>query len=795
MSTPVKVGVFIVGILVILAVVLTVIVKTQVTPEKVRETLLPLVEKSLQRNVEFGEISIGLFSGISVADLKVLQKDAEGEFFSVELVELRYQLWPLLTGKVVVNQVLFDHPKINIIRMPDGRFNFSDLLPEATVDENNTVTTDHIDRSPALPAAFNLLVKEVNVKAGELQYVDKYTNARSPFRYALNNLNFKARQITLDKSFPIDLSAVVNGSNIDISGNYDFSRRAGDLMIHLAPLDLVQFAPYYRDNIPGKLGSAQLALNLEVDIKPEILFSKGKIIFDDVDLVLNQFPDTGLKKASLGADYALSYNVNKQLLDISTLLLNFNGINLGAEGEFDLSASNPFLMFTLLFDQFDLREVMQNLPLELSRDYQKYSFAGLVDGRINLAGKLSSGIDLLKSAQLSLSDVRASSENLRAGISGDVTYIDNIFQSDNLLLQYGDQQVKLQVKAEKSPSNLFRGDFVLTADTLNLNKILPDPGSVVQDTSPNGSDMTQVEHRKTLADEIGPFDIPVDMVGTLAINRLIYKDLNIDKVAANLSLKNNRLSIRNLSSQIGGGELKASTRINLGVKGLAYKGQMVLRQPNITTLVTGLFPEARQSISGQLQWQNSFSGRGTIPDNLLQVLQVEGELALRQGIVKGSPLLEKLAGFLGNQDLKVLSFRSLTGQYDLRDGLANVVGNLDSSKTKLTPKGTIDIEGRLNLNLDARLAPEIMDKLGVSRSLKQVTVDQDGWGVLPLKIKGTLNRPTIGFDSTALQNQALEKAKERASQKLLEKIAPGAGGDAEPIKKMLDKTLDKLFGR
>ncbi|MFK5926596.1 MAG: DUF748 domain-containing protein, partial [Desulfuromusa sp.] len=558
MSTPVKFGVFLVSVLVILAVALTVFVKTQVTPEKVRHILLPMLEKSLQRNVDFGEVTVGLFSGISVADLKVLQQDSAEDFFSVKAVVFHYQLWPLLTGKISISQVVLDRPEIFCVRLPDGQFNFSDLLPEPAAKDGRA-TTDSNNKTTVLTAAFNLLVKEVNIKDGAIQYVDKFKNPRSPFRYTLNNLNIKARQITLDKSFPIDLSAVVNGSNIDISGNYDFSRRAGGLMIHLAPLDLVQFAPYYRDNLPGKLGSAHLSLNLEVDIQPEILSSKGKITLDDVDLVLKKFPDTGLKKASLGADYALSYNVNKQLLDISTLLLNFNGINLGAEGQFDLSASEPFLVFTLLFDQFDLREVMQNLPLELSRDYQKYSFAGLVDGRINLAGKLSHGINLLKSAQLSLSDVRASSENLRAGISGDVSYVDKVFQSDNLRLQYGDQQVELQIKAERSSDDLFHGNFILTADTLDLNRILPEPNLAAKEISLNDSDSTQAEYQKTLAEEIGPFDIPVDMVGTLAINRLIYKELNIDKVTADLSLKNNYLSIQNLSSQIGAGELKASS--------------------------------------------------------------------------------------------------------------------------------------------------------------------------------------------------------------------------------------------
>ena len=91
MSTPVKFSIYIVIAVVICAVVLSVTVKTQVTPEKVRKTLLPILEKTLDRKVDFGEISIGLFTGIVVSDLSVKQKNAKDIFFTVESVELHYR--------------------------------------------------------------------------------------------------------------------------------------------------------------------------------------------------------------------------------------------------------------------------------------------------------------------------------------------------------------------------------------------------------------------------------------------------------------------------------------------------------------------------------------------------------------------------------------------------------------------------------------------------------------------------------------------------------------------------------
>jgi AsmA protein len=432
---------------------------------------------------------------------------------------------------------------------------------------------------------------------------------------------------------------------------------------------------------------------------------------------------------------------------------------------------------------------MQSLPTELSRDYRKYSFAGLVDGRVELSGKMSSGVDLLKSVTLSLSEVRASAENLRAGISGDISYQDQILRSEKLVLQYGDQQAMLQFKAKKSSDNVFRGDFSLSADTLNLNKMLPEQIDEIQVASEDNGGISAPQIQKTLSDDIGPFNLPIDMVGTVVINRLIYKKMNIDRVTANLSLKNNYLVVDNLTSQIGDGQLRGTTIVNFGVKGLAYRGELGLSQSNVMPLVASLFPRLNQSASGALQFQSRFSGHGTIPVNLLRDLQLKGSFGLQNGEIRGSSLLEALASFLGTSDLKVLSFQSLNGQYELQDGLVQLNGQLDSSKVKLAPSGSIDIAGRLNFKLDASFASEILDKLGINKNLKETISGRDGWGNLPLEIRGTLDNPLFSYDSSALQNQIVEKT----SQKLVEKNTPDDVEGKESIRKMLDNTLDKLF--
>ncbi|MBE9486403.1 MAG: hypothetical protein IMY82_04460, partial [Chloroflexi bacterium] len=167
---------------------------------------------------------------------------------------------------------------------------------------------------------------------------------------------------------------------------------------------------------------------------------------------------------------------------------------------------------------------------------------------------------------------------------------------------------------------------------------------------------------------------------------------------------------------------------------------------------------------------------------------------VQQGEISGSPLLEQLSVFLGSSDLKVLSFQSLESRYDLRDGLARLTGSLDGSKAKLKPEGTVGVDGALNMSLNARLAPELMQKLGARDELKQAMTDKDGWGVFPLKISGSVTRPKIGFDSKALQKQATSKIKEEVSKRLLKEIVPKDEGTAAPIKQLLNGTLNRLFG-
>jgi AsmA protein len=92
---------------------------------------LPLVEQALQRKVDVGEIRLRIVPApaIRLSKLSVLDNPAFSKepFFTAQSVSLRLRLRPLLKGKFQVEEFIVEKPAVNLVKKPDGTFNFADL--------------------------------------------------------------------------------------------------------------------------------------------------------------------------------------------------------------------------------------------------------------------------------------------------------------------------------------------------------------------------------------------------------------------------------------------------------------------------------------------------------------------------------------------------------------------------------------------------------------------------------------------------------------------------------------------
>jgi uncharacterized protein involved in outer membrane biogenesis len=109
-----------------------------------KASYLALVEDTLHRRIDVGEVRLNLLPrpSIRLSNLKVSDGPAfpANTFFAAEQLQLRLKLWPLLRGRFEVTEFILEKPVVNLLKEPDGTFNYSDLAaksaPSATRNEH-----------------------------------------------------------------------------------------------------------------------------------------------------------------------------------------------------------------------------------------------------------------------------------------------------------------------------------------------------------------------------------------------------------------------------------------------------------------------------------------------------------------------------------------------------------------------------------------------------------------------------------------------------------------------------------
>lgn len=136
--------------------------------ERLRNTVVPLVNKNLGTEVEVSEMSLSLFrsfpnAGVSMEEVRVPDKEGETVIKLEELL-LSVKLFPLLSGNVNIREMSLNSPEIYYTIYEDSTSNIDFLLADDSVDP----ATDEEGISLAIP--------DLVIKNGKLRYIDHSSN-------------------------------------------------------------------------------------------------------------------------------------------------------------------------------------------------------------------------------------------------------------------------------------------------------------------------------------------------------------------------------------------------------------------------------------------------------------------------------------------------------------------------------------------------------------------------------------------------------------------------------------------
>jgi AsmA protein len=310
-------------------------------------------------------------------------------------------------------------------------------------------------------------------------------------------------------------------------------------------------------------------------------------------------------------------------------------------------------------------------------------------------------------------------------------------------------------------------------------------------------------------EEIGPFDIPVLARGTIKIGKTLYQGLAIDDFHATYQLRDNVLTISRMDGRIAGGSFANKARVDLGTKGLSYSANLGIKGVQADPLLTAFVPKAAGSLLGAMTLDLDVKGRGTRWQTLNRQLNGQGDILVADGRVVSPALVKGFVSFLQMSDTDGIRFKNFRGDVRIVDGKLNIDSSIFSDELKIFPKGSIGLDGTMNLSLDTRLSPALAARLDSRGKVTRYLTDSDGWSRVPLLVSGSYEAPVFGLDPKGLQQQAtdaLGKELGRQLDKLFGAQAPDereqeqapAEQESEPAEdptnKLLQDSLKRLFG-
>ncbi len=276
-----------------------------------------------------------------------------------------------------------------------------------------------------------------------------------------------------------------------------------------------------------------------------------------------------------------------------------------------------------------------------------------------------------------------------------------------------------------------------------------------------------------------------------------------------LELKNNFLKIQDLTLPLQGsiGNLSATPRLNLNVRsnnvdakpifqilsvfGLAPRdtevsGPMDLSM-NVTgpsnslvTQVRGLFKDVK--VHGKRALKGTLTGEASIrlpmgAGPVSRRLQGNGKLVARNGELTNVDLIKKIervTGMIGlsrDEQRQATTFQTMEADFIIGGGYAEFTRlYLINPQMEVTGGGTMTIEQpTLNLNVDTALSPQASARAGRSRTTTFFK-DKQGRIVVPLKVVGPVENPSVDLNAGKLAETGLPQNAEKGFSSFFKRL-------------------------
>lgn len=739
-------------------------------PNSYKPQVIQMVKDKKQRDLKLdGDIKLKFWPsiGADLGKISLSEFKSDKEFAAVDSLRVSLKLMPLLSKKLVVDEVEVRGVRATIVKFKDGRMNIDDLLSK---DEKKQ-------------EQFEFDIDHVAVENAALTYRDEAQGAQ----YALSNVNLKTGRIAPNVPGKIDLSMTVKGNKpaIDLGIalktklTFDleqqvFSLQDMGLETKGAAADLKNLNLKASGSVVAKLKSGELTTD---KLAVAMTGVSGK---DNLDIKLDA------PKLQITKDKATGDKVT-----VAAKITNPQGVtqaNVVLPGIEGTAAAFKAAGMTL---DLDIKQGDQTIkgkvtsPLSGNFQTQQISLPQL-SVNITATGPNLPGKSITGSLNGSAS-VNGSKQQVQANLAGKV--------SDSTI------KALISVNGFAPPGVTFDVDI----DQLDLDKYAPQGGGAQAGAGGGGADK------------------PIDLTGLralrangkLRIGSLKMSNLKASNVRLDFKANGGRVEVSPLSANLYQGAMNGAVSVNAAEAVPSFAIKQNLSGIAIGPLLKDL--ANKDTLEGNGTVNLDVTTRGATVAALKRGLNGGASVNLRDGSVKGIDVAgtirnakAKLGSLKGQQTQAAdknqkTDFSELSGTFAIRNGVAsNNDLAMKSPLLRVAGAGDINIgEDSINYTVKATLAGTLKGQDGREASdLKGITV--------PVRATGPLAAPSFGLDYNALLTDTVKQQAEEKIKGKLEGLlggkkaapaAPGAPGaapgtaEAPPKSTSTRDAIKGLFGR
>jgi uncharacterized protein involved in outer membrane biogenesis len=246
---------------VLAALVVVITVGLAILPEIVRRVAVSQMTKLTGRAVSLGDVDFNLFTGsVALKRFKLAQRGSAESAIELERLEVRLDYVPLLFHEARVTDLTLTSLKINVKRVGETEFDFSDLLALVAADPS------------ASPSQWKITLARLSLRSATIVVRDQMTAPPSEWR--IEGLTVDASDLsTRPKAKPgrLALKLRLNGATVSVTSDaLGLDPFKALVRVDVDGFDLAAVRPYLPPNLRAapRAGRAGVALELVVESGP-----------------------------------------------------------------------------------------------------------------------------------------------------------------------------------------------------------------------------------------------------------------------------------------------------------------------------------------------------------------------------------------------------------------------------------------------------------------------------------------------------------------------------------------------